>query len=329
MLLTNTADAGAHEKSALCFRDLAIRAAARARDVGAVSSAMDEMDHVPLPQRPPRRKRPRPQAPGAADANAAEAGAGPRDGASAAAASVAPPSASSTPPPPAWMPDALIVDGLAPNPRYEYRDHTADIQIHAWGETVEECFAWAAVGMFNYMTPLARLETSAAEAPEDTSGGRVPGNRNIPGDVTEDAARSGASASPSRAGRSGASASVGVAFEVEAHDAHSLLFAFLDELLFRFHTSMTVCRSIQVGPIDRTNWRVKCVGRGERFVDGVHEQGTEIKAITYSAMQIVERNARPGASEPADDGKEAGPENGGARGEAAGFDAELFVIVDI
>jgi hypothetical protein len=84
-----------------------------------------------------------------------------------------------------------------------------------------------------------------------------------------------------------------------------------------------------VGPIDRTNWRVKCVGRGERFVDGVHEQGTEIKAITYSAMQIVERNARPGASEPADDGKEAGPENRGARGEAAGFDAELFVIVDI
>jgi len=46
-------------------------------------------------------------------------------------------------------------------------------------------------------------------------------------------------------------------------------------------------------------------------------------------MQIVERNARPGASEPADDGKEAGPENGGARGEAAGFDVELFVIVDI
>ena len=42
-------------------------------------------------------------------------------------------------------------------------------------------------------------------------------------------------------------------------------------------------------------------------MDGVHEQGTEIKAITYSAMQIVERNARPGASEPADDGKEAGP----------------------
>ena len=80
-----------------------------------------------------------------------------------------------------------------------------------------------------------------------------------------------------------------MAFEVEAHDAHSLLFAFLDELLFRFHTDMTVCRRVQVGPIDRVNWRVRCVGRGERFVDGVHEQGTEIKAITYSAMQIVDR----------------------------------------
>jgi SHS2 domain-containing protein len=56
---------------------------------------------------------------------------------------------------------------------------------------------------------------------------------------------------------------------------------------------------------------VKGVALGERFVDGVHEQGTEIKAITYSAMQIVEKG-RGGTETPGD-----------------GHDAELFVIVDI
>ena len=42
--------------------------------------------------------------------------------------------------------------------------------------------------------------------------------------------------------------------------------------------------------------------KGSRFIPGTHEQGTEIKAITYSAMQIHER------------------------GEAG---SEIFVIVDI
>jgi SHS2 domain-containing protein len=72
-----------------------------------------------------------------------------------------------------------------------------------------------------------------------------------------------------------------------------------------------VCRRIQLQKIDRENWKVKGVALGERFVDGVHEQGTEIKAITYSAMQIVEKG------------------RGGTETPGGGHDAELFVIVDI
>jgi SHS2 domain-containing protein len=68
---------------------------------------------------------------------------------------------------------------------------------------------------------------------------------------------------------------------------------------------MLVCTKIQVATIDRTRWRVECVALGEKFVDGVHEQGTEIKAITYSAMQILEA------------------------GEGKDGCAEVFVIVDI
>jgi len=39
-----------------------------------------------------------------------------------------------------------------------------------------------------------------------------------------------------------------------AHDMQSLLFAFLDELLFVFSTEMFVVRELRLGPIDRANW---------------------------------------------------------------------------
>ena len=299
-----------------------------------VSSLRDGMDHVPLPQRPPKRKRPRDvpadaaDAPGDPSAGArAAAGTGHAGGERAgvpgeAGGDARGPSAPTSAP--AFVPDVPVFDGTSASPRYEYRDHTADIQIHSWGASVEECFAWAALGMFNYMTPLANLRASAAEAAEATRAAgtavvpgdvsesqpgraRVPGNRNMRKPETPTVRDAGASTV--------AATEVGFAFEVEAHDMQSLLFAFLDELLFRFHTSMTVCRELQVSRIDRGAWRLSCVARGETFVDGVHEQGTEIKAITYSAMQIVERGAKNDG-----EARDAGGEKPAA---------EVFVIVDI
>ena len=86
---------------------------------------------------------------------------------------------------------------------------------------------------------------------------------------------------------------------------------------------------MQVGAIDRERWRVRCVGRGEKFVDGVHEQGTEIKAITYSAMQIVEHGG--GGDKGGGGGGGDGGGGGGGRDASShiGSAAELFVIVDI
>ncbi len=37
---------------------------------------------------------------------------------------------------------------------YEYLDHTADIQLHAWGDTFEECVEQCTVAMFGYMTEI-------------------------------------------------------------------------------------------------------------------------------------------------------------------------------
>ena len=81
----------------------------------------------------------------------------------------------------------------------------------------------------------------------------------------------------------------------------SLLFAFLDELLFVFSTEMFVVRELRLGPINRDSWELRVTAVGSRFTPGQHEQGTEVKAITYSAMQIHDREG----------------------------DAEVFVIVDI
>lgn len=41
---------------------------------------------------------------------------------------------------------------------FEYLDHTADVQLHAWGASLEEAFEQAALAMFNYMTPLGQIQ---------------------------------------------------------------------------------------------------------------------------------------------------------------------------
>ncbi|MEE9116205.1 MAG: archease [Thermoplasmata archaeon] len=42
--------------------------------------------------------------------------------------------------------------------KYEFIEHTADIGIKAYGETLEESFANAALGMFNVMTDVSKVE---------------------------------------------------------------------------------------------------------------------------------------------------------------------------
>lgn len=42
--------------------------------------------------------------------------------------------------------------------KYEYIEHTADIGIKAYGESVAESFANAALGMFNVMTDVSKVE---------------------------------------------------------------------------------------------------------------------------------------------------------------------------
>uniref|UniRef100_A0A8D0G5F4 Protein archease n=1 Tax=Sphenodon punctatus TaxID=8508 RepID=A0A8D0G5F4_SPHPU len=126
--------------------------------------------------------------------------------------------------------------------KYEYLDHTADVQLHAWGSNLEEAFEQCAMAMFGYMTDTGTVE------PLDT-----------------------------------------VKVEAEGHDLMSLLFHFLDEWLYKFSAEeYFIPREVKVLSIDRVRFRIKSIGWGEEFRLPKHPQGTEVKAITYSAMQIYE-----------------------------------------
>uniref|UniRef100_A0A098M1P5 Protein archease n=1 Tax=Hypsiglena sp. JMG-2014 TaxID=1550645 RepID=A0A098M1P5_9SAUR len=126
--------------------------------------------------------------------------------------------------------------------KYQYLDHTADVQLHAWGDTLEEAFEQCAMAMFGYMTCTETVE------PLDT-----------------------------------------VEVEAEGHDMQSLLFNFLNEWLYKFSAEeFFIPREVKVLHIDRIHFKIRSIGWGEEFSLQKHPQGTEVKAITYSAMQVLE-----------------------------------------
>ncbi|XP_035728989.1 protein archease-like [Vespa mandarinia] len=139
--------------------------------------------------------------------------------------------------------DLTDEDLTIPPVKYEYLDHTADVQLHAWGESLEEAFEQCAIAMYGYMTDLRRVEIT---------------------DILN--------------------------VEVEGHDIQSLLFQFLNELLFAFSAeSFLVAKKVKINEFDRENFKIKATLYGEEFNIRKHSQEAEVKAITYSAMQILDQ----------------------------------------
>lgn len=150
------------------------------------------------------------------------------------------------------MMDPDILEGA----RYEYLDHTADVQLHSWGDNLPSALEQLALAMFGYMTRLPSIAFDERSSDE-------------------------------------------VASHVVArgHDLHSMVFAFLDEWLFVFHDTGFVAREVEIVQFDRDCWQITSRGRGEILNLDKHPQGTEVKAITYSNMQIQENVEAEGEEE--------------------------------
>jgi len=82
--------------------------------------------------------------------------------------------------------------------------------------------------------------------------------------------------------------------KLEAEDKGALLFDFLSELLYIFDVDQLVFSEINVKNIDPTSkgFKMEAELKGEIFDKEKHEIGTEVKAITYSFMEIKEEKNR-------------------------------------
>ena len=122
---------------------------------------------------------------------------------------------------------------------YEYLDHTADIQLHAWGWDMGEAMENVALAMFDYITELPGIQVVEEQE-----------------------------------------------FSISGHDLPSLLYNFLDQWLYVFSTEFFVPASMFISALDMQTFTLTVKAKGEKFDRARHVQGTEVKAITYSNMQI-------------------------------------------
>ncbi|XP_014668308.1 PREDICTED: protein archease-like [Priapulus caudatus] len=133
---------------------------------------------------------------------------------------------------------------MIPDQKYEYLDHTADVQLHSWGDDLKEAFEQASMAMFGYMTDIEYVEMRTTAE-----------------------------------------------IEAEGEDIESLLFQYMNEWLYAFSVEpFFIPRKIIVTDFDKENFRIKAIGYGEEFDISKHPQGTEVKAITYSNMQIYDNS---------------------------------------
>ena len=135
-------------------------------------------------------------------------------------------------------------DETIPVKKYEYLDHTADVQLHSWGDTLKESFEQIAMSMFAYMTEIETVEELIEHE-------------------------------------------LDVKLDEGDGDLLNMVYHWLDEWLFAFCAEpFFIPRRIVIKEFDMNEFRIKAVGYGEQFSLEKHPQGTEVKAITYSNMQV-------------------------------------------
>ena len=128
---------------------------------------------------------------------------------------------------------------------FEFKDHTADVQVRSWGKTLEEAFSQTALSLMTTITPNLKKITPLIKK----------------------------------------------SIEINSEDIYALCFDFLSEFLYIFDVDELVFNEITVDFIKKKNdgYKLKATAIGEKFDRHKHELGTEVKAITYSFMNIEEK----------------------------------------
>ncbi len=131
---------------------------------------------------------------------------------------------------------------------FEFRDHTADVQVRSWGPSLEEAFSQTAYSLMATITPNLKKIPPKVE-------------RKI---------------------------------TIKAEDKEALLFDFLSEFLYIFDVDELVFSQIYVNKIEKfnDNYKLQATLKGEKFDLVKHEIGIEVKAITYSFLNIEEKRTR-------------------------------------
>lgn len=129
---------------------------------------------------------------------------------------------------------------------FEFREHTADVQVRSWGKSLEEAFSQTAYSLMATITPDLRRISPKIEK---------------------------------------------IIF-IEAEDKEALLFDFLSEFLYIFDVDELVFSHISVNKIIKhnDNYKLRATLKGEKFDSNKHEIGIEVKAITYSFLNIEEKH---------------------------------------
>lgn len=131
---------------------------------------------------------------------------------------------------------------------FEFREHTADVQVRSWGNSLEEAFSQTAYSLMATITPDLRKISPKIEKK----------------------------------------------INVKAEDKEALLFEFLSEFLYIFDVDELVFSHIFVDKIEKynDNFKLQATLKGEKFDSNKHEIGIEVKAITYSFLNIEEKHDR-------------------------------------
>jgi len=130
--------------------------------------------------------------------------------------------------------------------QYEFLDHTADIQIHCWGQSLEEAYSFAVIAMIDVMADISKIESKLSKK-----------------------------------------------IRLCAPDKEVLFVDFLTEFLGIFDIEELLFNNVDVKKIEYNNedqqYYIEAEVFGEKYDPNKHIIKTEVKAVTFSYLQIVEK----------------------------------------